>query len=259
MKQYILMLFCVFSFSSALFAQNATDFTTDDCNGISHSLFDSLDAGNVIVIAWVMPCGACAIYGKYAYDAAYSFALSHPGRVDFYLVDDYANTSCSNLVNWGNSNQMPLNTAFSTSAISMSDYGDNGMPKVVVLGGVNHSVYYNMNDNQINFIDVQSAINTALGSPSYISEHEEVLGLSTFPNPTNGLLNINYEVKNLNSISFEIVNVLGENLLSIYEGNSFSLGARKKIIDISSLETGVYFLNIYSGFKVKTTRFIVSS
>ncbi len=88
----------------------ATDFMVDDCNGVTHSLFDSLDAGNIIVIAWVMPCGACAIYGKYAYDAAYSFALSHPGSVDFYLVDDYANTSCSNLVNWGNSNQMPLNT-----------------------------------------------------------------------------------------------------------------------------------------------------
>jgi hypothetical protein len=51
---------------SIVFAQ-ATDFTTDDCNGITHNLFDSLDAGNVIVISWVMPCGPCATYSLPAY------------------------------------------------------------------------------------------------------------------------------------------------------------------------------------------------
>ena len=98
---------------SIVFAQ-ATDFTTDDCNGITHNLFDSLDAGNVIVISWVMPCGPCATYTIPAYAAVQSFASSHPGQVDFYLVDDYANTPCPTLVNWGNSNNMPLNTAFSS-------------------------------------------------------------------------------------------------------------------------------------------------
>jgi Leucine-rich repeat (LRR) protein len=142
----------------------ATDFTTNDCDGITHNLFDSLDAGNVIVIAWVMPCGGCITPSLAAYDAAQTFAISHPGIVDFYLVDDYANTSCASLVNWGNSNSMPLNTAFSSSAISMSDYGSAGMPKVVVLGGSSHSVYYNVNNNQINLNGVQTAINNALAA-----------------------------------------------------------------------------------------------
>ena len=132
-----------------VFAQ-ATDFTTDDCNGVTHNLFDSLDAGNVIVISWVMPCGPCATYTLPAYAAVQSFASSHPGQVDFYLVDDYANTACPTLVNWGISNSMSINTAFSSSSINMSDYGSSGMPKVVVLGNANHSVFYNENDDKNN-------------------------------------------------------------------------------------------------------------
>ena len=90
----------------------ATDFTTDDCNGVTHNLFDSLDAGNVIVIAWVMPCSPCATYSMPAYSAVQSFSSSHPGRVHFYMADDYANTSCSSLSSWGNNYNMPNSTFF---------------------------------------------------------------------------------------------------------------------------------------------------
>ena len=51
---------------------------------------------------------------------------------------------------------------FSSSSISMSDYGSSGMPKVVVLGNANHSVFYNENDDKITFNGVQNAINNAL-------------------------------------------------------------------------------------------------
>ena len=116
MKKFILKnLIILLSFNTVL-AQTATDFITDDCNGVSHSLFDSLNAGNVIVLAWVMPCGPCATYTLPAYSAVQSFATSHPDRVDFYLVDDYANTACPTLVNWGISNSMSTNTAFSSTS-----------------------------------------------------------------------------------------------------------------------------------------------
>ena len=68
---------------------NATDFTTDDCNGTSHTLFDELDDDKVIVIAWVMPCTPCATYAGYASNAVQSFATSHPGRVKYYLASKY--------------------------------------------------------------------------------------------------------------------------------------------------------------------------
>ena len=258
MKQYVLMLLCVVSFSSSLFAQNATDFTTDDCNGISHSLFDSLDAGNVIVIAWVMPCGGCIDYAQYAYDAVQSFSGSDPERVDFYLVDDYANTSCANLVNWGNSHNMPLHTAFSSGVISMSDYGTAGMPKVVVLSGSEHSVYYNKNDDQIDFNGVHSAIDDALSAPLNINEQQASdFWISIFPSPTNDVLNIKYESNNSNIIRFEIVNILGEAVLFFNDAESSSLAIYKRQIDVRGLEKGIYFLNVDYGEVIESIPFIV--
>ena len=44
--------------ASFTFAQTATDFTANDCAGTSHHLFAELDAGKIIVAAFVMPCGS---------------------------------------------------------------------------------------------------------------------------------------------------------------------------------------------------------
>ena len=128
MKTLILLLLFVLNYS--VYSQNnATDFTTEDCNGVMHNLFDSLDAGNIIVISWVMPCGPCATYTLPAYNAVQSFSLTHPGIVDFYLVDDYANTACASITNWASNYNMPIHTAFSSPVINMLDYGSLGMQK----------------------------------------------------------------------------------------------------------------------------------
>ena len=107
MKKYILKSLLVLFVANVSFAQTtATDFTTNDCNGVSHNLFNELDNGDVIVIAWVMPCSPCATYSLPAYSAVQSFASSHPGRVHFYMADDYANTSCTSLSSCGNNYNM---------------------------------------------------------------------------------------------------------------------------------------------------------
>ncbi|HRD39909.1 MAG TPA: hypothetical protein PLC65_14870, partial [Bacteroidia bacterium] len=65
----------------------------------------------------------------------------------FYLVDDYANTSCPTLTSWALTNGMPNAIVFSNSAIDMYDYGSTGMPKIVVIGGANHQVFDNQNNS----------------------------------------------------------------------------------------------------------------
>ena len=242
-----------------VFAQ-ATDFTTDDCNGITHNLFDSLDAGNVIVISWVMPCPPCATYTIPAYAAVQSFSTSHTGRVHFYLVDDYANTQCPTLVNWGNSNNMPLNTAFSDIVISMSDYGSNGMPKVVVLGGSDHNIYYNENDNKITFPGVQTAISDALSDPLAVNDHQSSkFELISFPSPTqNGKLNISYRVDNIKNINFDIINVLGETVHSFHNLTPKTIGQDNVTFDISKLTKGTYFLRYSTLSHSEILRFVVA-
>jgi hypothetical protein len=127
------------------FAQTATDFTANDCAGSPHNLYSELDAGKVIVISWVMPCGACIGPSVAAYNAAESYASTNPGKVIFYLADDLGNTSCATLTSWGNTNSMPNAIKFSSTSVNQTGYGTAGMPKIVVLGGASHTVFYNQN------------------------------------------------------------------------------------------------------------------
>ena len=251
MKKTLMIITAILTTLGFAYAQTATDFTTNDCNGISHSLFDELDNGDVIVIAWVMPCGPCATYTLPAYSAVQSFATSNPGQVHFYLVDDFANTNCATLTGWGNSNNMPLNTTFSSSDISMSDYGTNGMPKVVVLGGSNHTIYLNNNDNKINFAGVQGAINDALNTPLDIEQMGgDNVHLSSYPNPVNNILNVSYTKDQSAIITFSVIDVLGK--IVIHETKLTTS------IDVSSLKNGNYFLKVSSETSSESIPFVVN-
>ena len=252
MKKTLLIILTILTTLEFGYAQTtATDFTTNDCNGISHNLFDELDNGNVVVIAWVMPCGPCATYTLPAYSAVQTFATSNPGQVSFYLVDDFANTNCPTLTGWGNSNNMPLNTTFSSSDITMSDYGTNGMPKVVVLGGSSHTIYLNENDNKINFAGVQGAINDALNAPLGIEQTESSnFQLLTFPNPVNNILNVSYVKGKSETITFSVIDVLGEIVIQEKELTT--------AIDVSSLNNGNYFLKLSSKTNSESIPFIVN-
>ena len=253
MKNILMIITAILTTLGFSYAQTtATNFTTDDCNGISHSLFDELDNGNVIVIAWVMPCNPCATYTLPAYSAVQSFSTSNPGKVHFYLVDDFANTNCATLTSWGNSNNMPLNTTFSSSDISMSDYGTNGMPKVVVLGGgTDHTVFLNKNDNKINFTGVQGAINDALNAPLGTEQAESYhFQLLTFPNPVNNILNVSYAKGKSETITFSVIDVLGKIVIQEKELTT--------AIDVSSLNNGNYFLKVSSETSSESISFVVN-
>lgn len=137
----------------------ATNFRALDCDGVSHDLFTELNDNIIVVIAWVMPCSTCIADPLEALNVVDDYSSSHPGRVVFYLVDDYADTDCANLSGWADFYGFDNAIKFSDPSIKMSDYGVDGMPKIVVLGGSNHEVYYNENRSSEG---VREAIDKAL-------------------------------------------------------------------------------------------------
>ena len=253
MKKYILKSLLVLFVANVSFAQTtATDFTTNDCNGVSHNLFDELDNGDVIVICWVMPCSPCATYAGYASDAVQSFATSHPGRVKYYLADDYANSTCSYLSGWASNYNIATDAFFSTTDLDMLDYGTVGMPKVVVLGKNTHTIYYNENDNKTTQIGVENAITLALTSSTGIDEQaENNLNLTAYPNPTNGIINVEYNSQT--PVQFDVINMLGENVLSQNTNNT-----KNTTIDVSSLTKGLYFLQMTTDSKTTSLKFTMN-
>ena len=263
MKKTLMIITAILTTLGFAFAQTttATDFTTDDCNGVSHNLFSELDAGNVIVISWVMPCAGCVAPSLEAYYAVQSFNTSHAGRVHFYIASDDGQDACSSFNNWGADNDMPLNTTFNSEDLDMEDYDTPGMPKVVVLGGSQHTIFYNQNPNSLTptFSGVQNAIVDALAAPlaidqSLINKFE----ISTYPNPVNNVLNITYSKIQAIRINFSIVDILGKVVLSSEENLSYSINPSIKSINVSALNNGNYFLEISSESILESIPFLVS-
>jgi len=253
MRKYILKSLLVLFAANVSFAQTtATDFTTNDCNGVSHNLFNELDNGDVIVICWVMPCSPCATYAGYASDAVQSFVTSHPGRVKYYLADDYANSTCSYINGWASNYNIATDASFSTTDLDMLDYGTIGMPKVVVLGKNTHTIYYNKNDNKTTQIGVENAITLALTSSTGIDEQaENNLNLTAYPNPTTGIINVEYNSQT--PVQFDVINMLGENVLSQNTNNT-----KNTTIDVSSLTKGLYFLQMTTDSKTTSLKFTMN-
>lgn len=253
MKAINLFLVLIFFNSTNFFSQTtATDFTAPDCNGLTHNLFSELDSGKVIVIAWVMPCLTCITDPLAAFAEVQNYSSSHPDKVRFYMVDDYANTSCSTLSSWAVNYGMDNCVKFSDPSISMSDYGVNGMPKIVVLAGLDHKVYFNENSSHQG-IDV--AISQAVNSTEIVESTNSDFELKIYPNPSKNNLNIELNNKVYNEFKFEIINILGE---SISVSNNPFIVENKVNIDISSLKNGVYILKTSSGIMEQSKTFIVS-
>lgn len=256
-KIELFILVLIVSLSKAFPQEVATDFIATDCNNQVHHLFDELDDGKVVIIAWVMPCASCIADPANAFSLSETFAASNPDKVNFYLVDDYANTSCQTLQSWATNYGMGKSTIFSHPDIKMSDYGQDGMPKIVVLGGGGtHKVYYNKNFTSVG---IEDAINQAIAE----SEPLDTETLSTiisrmevFPNPVKSNLNIRYTIHEPLELGMEVRSLYGESLYKL-EATQQMEGTHEMDIDIRDFPNGVYLLRLYSKKGFKTIQFTV--
>ena len=241
-------------FAICSFAQTtATDFTANDCAGNSHTLFTELDAGKVIVITWVMPCVACISVASTAATTAQGYSSSHPGRVKFYLADDFADDPCADLTSWASTNSISPNATFSSSLINPLNYGGFGgeMQKTLVLGGTSHSVFYNVN-GVVTTGALQTAINSALAATAGVKANNDIiLELSVFPSPASSITKINYTIINSSNVNIDVINVLGEKVNSIFIGTQ-SPGKHEYQLNLESLCEGIYFVKLNAGDTTQT-------
>lgn len=258
MKKIIFALL-LFVASLTLKGQTATNFNCADCKGSTIDLFSKLDSGKVVVLCWVMPCATCIPAAKTTYNVVESFQTSNPGRVFYYLCDDYANTTCTTLNGWANNNGIPtmdFSYRFSDASIKMSDYGSTAMPKVVVLGGSAHTVFYNV-DNTVDPTAMITAINNALAAPSGIeSKNMDKVALNVYPNPANNMMNLSFALNKSSNVTVEIMNNLGQ---SVYAKNeTYHSGEIMLTINTIDFSNGVYFLKICDEIGTRTLKFSIA-
>jgi hypothetical protein len=239
-KDKLLSVLVAVLITSFVSSQIAVNFNTNDCGGNNHILFNDLDAGKVVIITWVMPCGTCIGPALSAATEVQNFKNTYPGKFIHYFADDFANTSCTSIISWCSTNGITnYDAIFSSTDIKMLDYGSNGMPKTVVLAGVTHSVYFNEN-NTLTATSLTSALSAALNAANEvgIEEHSFENNLVNFsPNPTSEFVTIN-ESKGTDCTVYDSLGkiVLKENI----DNDKFQ-------INISRLQNGLYYIKLSDG------------
>jgi hypothetical protein len=259
MKKTLLSSFFMMTIFLASFAQTATDFTVNDCSGNSHNLFSELNAGKVVVLCWVMPCGSCTGPALTTYNVVQSYQSSDPNRVFYYMVDDYANTTCSSLNSWANSISVPqsaFSLRFSNAAINMMDYGSTGMPKIVVVGGTDHTVFYNAN-NSVSSPALQSAINSALSATNVAGPNATATSINVFPNPLKAAGEIKVNIAKSSDVTLELYNLEGKLLQNLYSGR-MNPGENKVEFNAANYAQGMYLVKLSVDGKNKFLNLVVA-
>ncbi len=239
-------------------AQNAPNFNSNDCDGSNYDLHAQLDAGNVIVVCWVMPCSTCIPGAKTSYNVVQSFQSTHPGKVFYYLCDDLGDTPCSSINSWANSNSIPASASslrFSNAAINMTNYGSTGMPKITVFGGSSHTIYYNVNGT-VNGTALQAAITTALNENGIEESGVLTSDVNVYPNPAKNSFQLAFILQKQSSVIVEMYDILGKKVF--INKDKYSKGINKIEINTLKINNGIYFIKISDVNGSKTLKINVS-
>lgn len=221
----------------------ATNFTAQDCSSTNRTLFTELNNGKIVVLVWVMPCGSCVNGAKAAYNAAQSFATSHPGKVLYYMADDLGDATCSDLSTWVTTNNignLSNMTLFSNAGniIKESDFGGTGMPHVVVIGGTDHKIYYNKKNNATNDLSgITTAINSAISSTTGVAAVVNEISFNISPNPAQATVAIT-STKAIKKVV--VMSMSGQ----IMKEEIYPNGKMNPTVGISVLAAGVYSIKV---------------
>ena len=256
MKKFLLSLGLMTIVFSGIQAQISPDFTATDCNGNSHHLYAELNAGKVIVLVWVMPCPACVFPSLDANFVVQGYQASNPNTVYMYLCDDIANTPCDTLDAWQLNIGLVDVIQFSDTTINMSNYGLPGMPKIVAIGGSNHTVFYNSNYT-VSDTALQNAIDAALLATGLDEPNSTVSAFTVFPNPAGSQAEIKFNLVKASEVKIELFDLQSNWLQTVFSGKG-AAGENKAELKTSPYAAGMYLVKFTEAGKSRFMNVVIS-
>lgn len=79
--------------------------------------------------------------------------------------------------------------------------------------------------------------------------------INLFPNPTDGLVNLDIEMYNRDNVKITVINSIGQVVSSVGEENTY--GGRY-VLDLTAEPNGIYFIEVQAGTEVVTRRIVIS-
>ncbi|MCK5766330.1 MAG: T9SS type A sorting domain-containing protein [Bacteroidales bacterium] len=85
---------------------------------------------------------------------------------------------------------------------------------------------------------------------------DEGMALKTNPNPTPGIINIKYELKDVGEVNMSMINIQGE-LLQTHIIENQTIGENSTKLDLSHLPDGLYLIRLQAGNNSETSKIII--
>jgi hypothetical protein len=219
------------------------DFDQADCNGTAHHLFTELDAGNVVILEFIMlNCAPCIVGTKALESITAPYEETHPGRVHTYSFGFLNSYSCEQLQAWISNNNF-THPVFNNGEEQVNYYGGMGMPTIVVAGTNEHKVFF----KSIGYtpaIDgkIRQAIDSALlYNPTGVGEKVSHDSFSIFPTMFADRLNIEIS-QEISAKELIIYDSSGRTML-VYEVPD----SGKMTLSVSGLPKGLYIARLKTG------------
>ena len=170
--------------------------------------------------------------------------------------DSLAIKNDNTLWSWGNNNQGQLGLGNNTNTNTLSQVGSSNTWFDISAGYV-HSQALENNFNLWSTgrgLEGQLAIgsNTAFNTLQFVSCPTSALSVNeiniqkanAYPNPTNGIINLDYNLENASTITLKITTIQGQLIQETKIDKSS--GLQTDSIDLSALANGMYFISIHS-------------
>ncbi|MEO5584026.1 MAG: T9SS type A sorting domain-containing protein [Flavobacteriales bacterium] len=240
MKKLFSALLATASILSLHAQTTALDFTEEDCAHVSHNLFSELDAGNAVILEFVMMgCQPCITACHSLTDNVLP-NVSDPSHVKLYSIGFTNGITCLQMNDWKATNGF-THAVFAGMSAQTTHYGGMGMPTLVVLGGQEHTVFYNHqghadSDNPLILAAIEDALTAGVGIKEMNAEVVQI-----HPNPVVDVI----ELDGSKWTNGRVVDAQGREVMNV------TLASGR--LDVSMLKAGLYVVQLSTAAGVKGT------
>jgi PKD repeat protein len=190
----------------------------------------------------------------------YAFAKKSSANTDYmrvYVSNDCGETwsvrkniSASTIATASNTtgNFVPSSDEWETvtvTNITASYWTSNFRMKIQFVSGGGNNVY-------IDDINLYDPNNTSAS----IRENDDVSLFRVFPNPTNSIANVTFDLMDNSNVKVSLTDMLGQEIQVINQSN-LTAGSHQFEVNTNELSNGIYFVNLFVDGKVITQKLIV--
>lgn len=226
----------------------ATDFTITDIEGNTHHLYDILDQGYVVVLdASATWCGTCwSVHQNHTLNDLNTQKGpngTNEVRVIFYeadagtTLDDLNGTGSNTLGDWVTGTNYPIVSESAPLSLSGSVYWPLGFPTISVIRPADREITADVWNQSVAgmvaAVDNAIATNPASIGSDFVTDN----GITSYPNPTVDVLNVN-----LGSVANQVDGLSVRNIMGQEVMNISTSGQTLVRLSMETLTSGAYIL-----------------